>query len=142
MKKIFVILLSCLALMSCVSEAERQAEEFRKIDSTAKATTAALEAKAAARAALQDSIARMKSQYETWEYQLSQAKADLAAAEDAMSRIKEFQFLRLASTRAKEIRSQALEIDALEKQVATLETNIRITQKSIERCTGALANYR
>ncbi len=135
MKSASISLISTVMIffISCGPSAEeKMVAEKRKIDSITVATENATKLKIETQHAYEDSIQLAIGQKDKYEQFLSEYKGDLAAAEDRLSTIKGFQFLRSASTREDQIRNQTIVIDNLERQIRELQKSVRIVEQNIE----------
>ncbi|CAN5861435.1 hypothetical protein BH11BAC7_BH11BAC7_35190 [soil metagenome] len=137
-----IVLTGMIFFNSCGPTAEeKMIAEKRKIDSITVVTEQATKIKIETKIAYEDSIQIANGQKEQFEQFLSEAKGDLAAAEDKLVTIKGFQFLRSASTRESQIRNQTIVIDNLEKQMRSLQKSLNIIEKNIEYYKEQKRNY-
>jgi septal ring factor EnvC (AmiA/AmiB activator) len=147
MKKLIVSLtfLTLITLLACgpsVKEKEaKEKAEKTKMDSVAKATESEIRQKMENKQALIDSIKNLKSNSQTMEMELVNAKADLAVANDKMRKIKEWQIGRTNSERENQIRQQTISIDFLEKKVNNLFMAIQLSKEKIRNFESELKKY-
>jgi len=142
MKKIILLssalTVALFGLLSCGQSAEEKvAAEKHKMDSTAAATKQQMETKLA----LQDSIKQTTSNKEMMEMQLTNAKGDLAAANDKMGKIKEWQFGRTPGEREQQVKGQTMLIDELGNNIKNLETAIQTAAQKIKDFETELKKY-
>lgn len=134
--------LTLLSFTSCgPSAAEQAAAEKQKMDSTVKATEEATKNKIETKLGLENSIKKATEEKEMLEAQLSDTKGELAAANDKLNSIKEFQFGRSQVEREQQIKDQTIYIDDLEKQITDIESKIAEAKESIRDAKIELKNY-
>lgn len=127
-KKIFFPLIAAIIVWGCGPTAEEKAAiEKAKLDSVATVTRHNMETKIA----LQDSIKNWKEYHEQFKYKLSETKGELAAAEDRLTSIRGFEFLRSASEREQQIKTQTMFIDELQNRLTDLENAIQQSENNI-----------
>ena|ERR1043166_2259118 len=124
-KNLLCIALSAVMIIACgPSQEERAAKEKAKMDSVASAT----EANVLRQQAIQDSIRtaaeNAKQHREEQQASLIELKSRLAAAEDKMQSIKQFQLGRSTEERENQIASQTTIIEELRGQISDLEKEL------------------
>ncbi len=128
-----IVLIGMLFFTSCGPSAEEKViAEKRKVDSITVATEQATKLKIDNKLAYEDSIQLAIGQKENLERFFSEAKGELAAAEDKLTTIKGFQLLRAASDREEQIRNQTIVIHDLENHIRELQQSLEIVKQNIE----------
>ena len=139
---ITTVLLGLLILTACGPSAEEKAKlQKAREDSIRVATENATRYKLEMKLALTDSIKNLEALKEGIENRLTYLKGELEVAKDKMTRIKEVQFLRTPDERERQIRSQALTIDQLEKEIEELPNRIQQTINKITQTKSDLKKY-
>ena len=146
---ILIMAIGIMSILSCGPSAEEKAAtekakadslvlvEKTKMDSTAKATEQKIETKLA----LKDSVKKVMNDIEVMDYQLTDAKGELAAATDKLNSIKEFEIGRALADREKQIKNQTIIIDELEKKIEKLQNAIQQSEDQIKRFQTDLKIY-
>lgn len=140
-----LIMISFLGLSiptACGPSAEERAKlQKAREDSIRVATENATKQRLEMKLALNDSIKNLESMKEALENRLTFLKGELEVAKDKMTSIKEVQFLRTPGEREQQIRSQALIIDQLEKEIEELPGKIQLTGNKITQTKADLKKY-
>jgi predicted RNase H-like nuclease (RuvC/YqgF family) len=139
---ITTVFLGLSILTACGPSAEEKARlQKAREDSIRVATENATRHKLEMKLALTDSVKNLEALKEGIENRLTYLKGELEVAKDKMTRIKEVQFLRTPDEREQQIRSQALTIDQLEKEIEELPDRIQQTTNKIAKTKSELKKY-
>ncbi len=139
---ITIVFLGLSILTACGPSAEEKARlQKAREDSIRVATENATRHKLEMKLALTDSIKNLEALKEGIENRLTYLKGELEVAKDKMTTIKQVQFLRTPDEREQQIRSQALTIDQLEKEIEELPNRIQQTINKITQTKSDLKKY-
>ncbi|MFA6152671.1 MAG: hypothetical protein WC716_15210 [Chitinophagaceae bacterium] len=128
MRNNFIIIIAIIGFASCgpskVEQQIAQAEQMAIIDSTAKATEAAVLQKVADQKKIEDSLLKIKMKKNQLKHQIASTKTQLRIAVEKLESIKQFKMFRAAAKKEEEVNAQLKVIQLLEEEVSRLETEL------------------